>query len=59
MDVQELQDEFPTYTLDENYLTKIRDMNPDAKALDIEAMSHSSGNALALQFVALPPFMSQ
>lgn len=38
VDVQEIDDEFPTYTLDENYLTKIKDMNPDAKALDIEAM---------------------
>ena len=38
VDVQEIEDEFPTYKLDENYLTKIREMNPDAKALDIEAM---------------------
>jgi type I restriction enzyme R subunit len=38
VDVKEIEDEFPTYTLDESYLTKIKDMNPDAKALDIEAM---------------------
>jgi len=38
VDVKEIEDEFPTYKLDENYLTKIKDMNPDAKALDIEAM---------------------
>ncbi len=38
VDVKEIEDDFPTYKLDENYLTKIKDMNPDAKALDIEAM---------------------
>lgn len=38
IDVKEIEDQFPTYKLDENYLTKIKDMNPDAKALDIEAM---------------------
>jgi type I restriction enzyme R subunit len=38
VDVAELEEEFPTYVLDEKYLTKIKDMNPDAKALDIEAM---------------------
>ena len=38
VDVKEIEDGFPTYKLDENYLTKIKDMNPDAKALDIEAM---------------------
>jgi type I restriction enzyme R subunit len=38
VDVYEIEDEFPTYKLDENYLTKIKDMNPDARALDIEAM---------------------
>lgn len=38
VDVKEIEDEFPSYTLDENYLTKIRDMDPDAKALDIEGM---------------------
>jgi type I restriction enzyme R subunit len=30
--------EFPTYVLDENYLTKLDEIDPDAKALDIEAM---------------------
>jgi type I restriction enzyme R subunit len=38
VDVEEIERDFPSYTLDENYLTKIRDMEPDAKALDIEAM---------------------
>lgn len=38
VDVKELEDNFPTYILDENYLTKIHDMDPDAKALEIEAM---------------------
>jgi type I restriction enzyme R subunit len=38
VDVKEIEEEFPNYKLDENYLTKIKDMNPDAKALDIEAM---------------------
>jgi type I restriction enzyme R subunit len=38
VDVKEIEDEFPTYKLDENYLTKIKDLNPDAKALEIEAM---------------------
>lgn len=38
VDVEEIEDEFPTYKLDENYLTKIKDLNPDAKALDISAM---------------------
>jgi len=38
IDVEELEKEFPTYVLDEHFLTKLRDKNPDAKALDIEAM---------------------
>ena len=38
VDVKELETEFPSYTLDENYLTKIEPLEPDAKALDIEAM---------------------
>jgi type I restriction enzyme R subunit len=41
VDVRELEDEFPTYTLDENYLTKISPLEPDAKALEIEAMLES------------------
>jgi type I restriction enzyme, R subunit len=36
--VKELESEFPSYTLDEQYLTKIEHLEPDAKALDIEAM---------------------
>ena len=38
IDVQALEKEFPAYVLDENFLTKIKDSKPDAKALDIEAM---------------------
>jgi type I restriction enzyme R subunit len=38
VDVDRIKKEFPTYVLDENYLTKLKDLDPDAKALDIEAM---------------------
>jgi type I restriction enzyme R subunit len=38
IDVDELETEFPTYVLDENFLSKLKDKKPDAKALDIEAM---------------------
>lgn len=38
VDVDTIKKEFPTYVLDENYLTKIKDLDPDSKALDIEAM---------------------
>src|SRR5262249_28590679 len=38
LDVDQIKKEFPTYVLDENYLTKINDLDPDSKALDIEAM---------------------
>ena len=38
IDVDELETEFPSYVLDENFLTKLKDKKPDAKALDIEAM---------------------
>ena len=38
VDVKELDDQFPSYRLDENYLTKIKPLDPNAKALDIEAM---------------------
>jgi type I restriction enzyme R subunit len=38
VDVEELKRNLPSYTLDENYLTKIKDRPPDSKALDIEAM---------------------
>jgi type I restriction enzyme R subunit len=36
--VEDLDTEFPTYVLDENFLTKLKDKKPEAKALDIEAM---------------------
>lgn len=38
IDVKDLEKEFPTYVLDEHFLTKLKDKPPDAKALDIEAM---------------------
>jgi type I restriction enzyme, R subunit len=38
IDVEELEKDFPTYVLDEHFLTKLKDKKPDAKALDIEAM---------------------
>jgi len=38
VDVKEIEKDFPNYVLDENYLTKIKDLDPDAKALEIEAM---------------------
>ena len=38
IDVNQIKEEFPTYVLDENYLTKLDDIDPDSKALDIEAM---------------------
>lgn len=37
VEVKELERDFPTYKLDENYLTKLEGLEPDAKALDIEA----------------------
>lgn len=41
IDVEMLETEFPTYVLDEHFLTKLKDKKPDAKALDIEAMLSS------------------
>lgn len=38
VDVKELETDFPSYVLDEHYLTKVESLEPDAKALDIEAM---------------------
>lgn len=38
VDVDQIKRDLPTYVLDEDYLTKIKDKPPDAKALDIEAM---------------------
>ncbi len=38
IDVKELEKEFPTYVLDENFLTKLKNKTPEAKALDMEAM---------------------
>jgi hypothetical protein len=36
--MEELKKDFPTYELNEQYLSKLKDEPPDAKALDIEAM---------------------
>lgn len=36
--MEELKKAFPTYELNENYLAKLDEVPPDAKALDIEAM---------------------
>jgi type I restriction enzyme R subunit len=38
VDVEELKRDLPSYTLDADYLTNIKDRPPDSKALDIEAM---------------------
>jgi type I restriction enzyme R subunit len=38
VDVDQIKREFPTYVLDESYLTKLENVDPDSKALDIEAM---------------------
>jgi type I restriction enzyme R subunit len=38
VDVKELETDFPSYTLDEHFLTKVEPLEPDAKALDIEGM---------------------
>jgi type I restriction enzyme R subunit len=38
VDVEQLKRDLPTYVLDADYLTKIKDVPPDSKALDIEAM---------------------
>ena len=37
INVEALEKDFPAYVLDENFLTKIKDKKPDAKALDLEA----------------------
>ena len=38
LDVDQLKRDLPTYVLDADFLTKIKDRPPDSKALDIEAM---------------------
>lgn len=38
VNVEQLKRDMPTYVLDADYLTKIKDQPPDSKALDIEAM---------------------
>lgn len=38
VDVDQIRRDLPTYVLDADYLTNIKDEPPDAKALDIEAM---------------------
>lgn len=41
VDVDQLKRDMPTYVLDAEFLTKIKDKPPDSKALDIEAMLSS------------------
>ena len=38
VDVEQLKHDIPTYVLDADYLTKLKDTPPNSKALDIEAM---------------------
>lgn len=38
VDVEELRKDFPTYVFGADFLTKVKNEEPDAKALDIEAM---------------------
>jgi type I restriction enzyme R subunit len=38
VDVDQIKRDMPTYVLDADYLTRIKDDPPDSKALDIEAM---------------------
>ncbi len=38
VNVEQLKRDMPTYVLDADYLTKMKDQPPDSKALDIEAM---------------------
>jgi type I restriction enzyme R subunit len=38
VDVEDIKRNLPTYVLDEEYLTKIKERPPDSKALNIEAM---------------------
>jgi hypothetical protein len=38
VDVEQLKRDLPIYVLDADYLTKMKDVPPDSKALDIEAM---------------------
>jgi type I restriction enzyme R subunit len=38
VDVEQIKRDMPTYVLDAEYLTKIKEQTPDSKALDIEAM---------------------
>jgi type I restriction enzyme R subunit len=38
VDVDQIKRDMPTYVLDAEFLTKIKDQPPDSKALDIEAM---------------------
>jgi type I restriction enzyme R subunit len=38
INLDELDKEYPTYVLDENYLTKLKGKDPETKALDIEGM---------------------
>lgn len=37
LDVEELERDFPTYVLDEHFLTKLKDQKPEAKAAEVAA----------------------
>jgi type I restriction enzyme R subunit len=55
IDVDELETEFPTYVLDEHFLTKLKDKKPDAKALDTEAMLSAELRIRLDQDDGIPP----
>jgi type I restriction enzyme R subunit len=55
VDVEELRRDMPTYVLDSDYLTKIKDIPPDSKALNIEAMLASELQIRAGEDVEFQP----
>ncbi|MGH9697840.1 MAG: type I restriction endonuclease subunit R [Candidatus Acidiferrales bacterium] len=55
VDVEELKRDMPTYVLDSDYLTKIKDIPPDSKALNIEAMLASELQIRAGEDVEFQP----
>ena len=55
VDVEQLKRDLPTYVLDADYLTKIKDVPPDSKALDIEAMLASELQLRAGEDVEFQP----
>jgi type I restriction enzyme R subunit len=55
VDVEQLKRDLPSYVLDADYLTKIKDVPPDSKALDIEAMLASELQLRAGEDVEFQP----